>query len=139
MTTKNAPAQQNTGDLANYLPSQQMRFDELIRDGVVPLSKVTGDPTLVEDKDTLIGKRFIIVDFNVRPGSYQRQDGTTGDFISVVVRTQDDELLVFNDGGTGILGQLDGVELNTPILCPKGLRKSEYDSPYGPATTYYLA
>lgn len=137
---KTTMAEKAQSALSNYLPLHQMTFDEMMGEGVKTVAQVTGKPSLV-DKDKLIGVPFIVIDFTTRVGSYRRDDGELGDYISVTIKTKDNDLLVFNDGGTGIAGQLASVDLekDLPLYCPQGLRKSEYTNSYGPALTYYLA
>lgn len=130
---------EKSGNLTEYLPYYQMTFDELRNVGVKTVSQLTGNPSLI-DKESLKGVPFIIVDFTVRLGDYIRAGSDEkSDYISVTVKTVDNELLVFNDGGVGIMGQLASTTMqDLPIYCPNGLRASEYDGPYGPASTYYL-
>lgn len=107
---------------------------------------------LVEDKDTLIGKPFLITAWR------ENQDGDYGSFVSVMAITQDDRRIVFNDGSTGIRLQLQELALKgiaSRILCKDGLRRSDFrfdektgdivkrtDPRYGeskPVKTYYLS
>jgi len=91
--------------------------------------------TRVFDKDSLIGKAFTIVDWDMTPGEY----GMMYD-VNIV---RGNRALWFRDGGTGVPAQLlklaDG-GVREMISCPKGLRKSVYPNPHGEgmSTTYYL-
>ncbi len=97
---------------------------------------------LVGDKADLIGVPFVIA-------MLRWNDTTDGVFVSVMAFKEDGTKIVFNDGGTGVYQQLQTYvakhKRDTGIMCPKGLRKSDYmytDKQTGkerPATTYYIA
>ena len=107
---------------------------------------------LVEDKDTLIGKPFLITAWR------ENQEGDFGAFVSVMAITQDNRRIVFNDGSSGIRLQLQELALKgiaSRVLCKDGLRSSDFrfdeksgdivkrsDPRYAdskPAKTYYLS
>ncbi len=107
---------------------------------------------LIEDKDTLIGKEFLIIAYRMNA------DGDFGEFVSVMALTRDNRRIVFNDGSTGIklqLAELAQKGITSRILCKDGLRRSDFrfdeksgdivkrtDPRYGdskPAKTYYLS
>lgn len=105
-----------------------------------------GDFELVEDKDELLGKEFVIAAFIFRPSDITR-NGIQQKYVTVYAMTKDSEKIVFNDGSTGIAAQLQEIQDRTGkrggIYCKRGLRKSEYDyidekGDKSPATTYYL-
>lgn len=103
--------------------------------------------TLVEDKQALVGAEMLLLQWRFNGGDF-------GDFVSVTAVTRDGRRVIFNDGSTGIMAQLAGVtrkrdkagEVNPQagLLCPRGLRKSEYTytddkGQSRPAQTFYLA
>lgn len=77
----------------------------------------------VVEKEALIGKEFIILQWRFYVGTY-------GPAVAVQCVTADNRKVVFNDGSTGIYEQIytftkkHGVK---PILCSKGLRSSTYE------------
>lgn len=87
------------------------------------------------DKADLEGVPFAVVDVQVR-------DGDFGPYVSVTAILKTNEVVIFNDGSTGIARQLEGLEISpeTPLMVRGGLRASHYTGPNGaPATTYYLS
>jgi len=62
-------------------------------------STFEGSPYTVVDKETLIGKEFLITDLRTFVGDY-------GPAVSVMAITKDDERIVFVDGSTGIYEQV---------------------------------
>jgi len=107
---------------------------------------------LVEDKDTLVGKPFLITAYRINP------DGDFGEFVSVLAITKGNRRVVFNDGSSGIKTQLQELAqkgITSRILCNSGLRRSDFrfdektgeivkrsDPRYAessPAKTYYLS
>lgn len=93
--------------------------------------------TWARDKSKLIGKNFTIVDWE---DSYEPEKDT---WFAVVHIVMGDKTLVFQDSSTvGIRQQLIDLKAagtETMIACPRGLRVSEYDNPYGGRSkTFYL-
>lgn len=96
---------------------------------------------VVQDKDLLIGVPMLIVETRF---TISKQYGTP--FVSVTAMLKTGEVIIFNDGSTGICKQLDGIEVSPekPLHVPGGLRRSDYDVE-GPnktmikASTYYLS
>lgn len=106
---------------------------------------------VAENKDLLIGRPFLILDWHYT-------DGDHGVFVSLLAVTQT-EKIVINDGGSGILAQIQALESEgysgSAIRVMRGLRKSEFwydpndpkgekyksqeDPSYKLGTTYYLA
>ncbi len=124
-----------------------------------------GSPYMVIDKEKLVDVPFMIVDVRV-----WRSDQFGRDAVSVMLMTKEPldtdridpmtgekeerNLFVINDGSTGIFEQVTGMVARSGrkggIMCPGGLRKSEYtkhlEDPFGnetpkdiQATTYYVA
>lgn len=101
----------------------------------------TSEWTLTDKKD-LIGKEFIIANFDINTGGY-------GEFVSVRVLDKENNRMVFNDGSTGVKDQLKHLLNQTGrrsgVVCPRGLRVSNYtyvdpkDNAEKPAETYYIA
>jgi hypothetical protein len=85
----------------------------------------------VAKKELLEGVPFVIISTTYRPGA-------NGDYVSVKCLLESGDVLIINDGGTGICEQLRGQE-KFPIFVKGGLRASHYNTAHGPATTYYLS
>lgn len=89
----------------------------------------------VFDKKALVGKAFVIVDF---------EDNVEEFGWTMTVRiVMGNKALFFKDGSTGIRQQLIALQsrgMQSMISCPRGLRVSEYQNPYGDgmSKTYYL-
>jgi hypothetical protein len=114
-----------------------------------------GDGFLIlENKDELIDKQFVILHATFGVGDYQRnQDGTPAEFCIMRVVSAAGKFIV-TDGGTGINRQLreyiQETGTATGLVCSRGLRKSTYDTDAsgqptkdpalmtGKGTTYYL-
>jgi len=96
---------------------------------------------VVQDKDLLIGVPMLIVETRF---TISKQFGSP--FVSVTAMLKTGEVIIFNDGSTGICKQLDGIEVSPekPLHVPGGLRRSDYEVE-GPnktmikASTYYLS
>jgi len=103
----------------------------------------------IRDKADLIKTAFLIGKITFRKGDF-------GPYVTVTAVDRMNSEFVFNDGSTGIYRQLvnwcherklldakvtnpDSQEYDVRIKCLKGLRVSSYESPNGPAKTYYLA
>lgn len=115
--------------------------------------------TALVDKADLEGVPFVILGLSIRKGEFKDKQGNVSLYASVTCQLEDDSVVVFNDGGTGILPELEAiaevaeareelesselsnvaVALEKPIVCMGGLRVSQYQTPYGPAETWYLA
>jgi hypothetical protein len=101
-----------------------------------------GSPYTVVDKETLVDKPFVITDV-------RHYDGEYGPTIAIMAITEDNDLVVINDGSTGIYQQVVGLVAEhgrkAGIKVKGGLRvsKYEYEDPKTgkatPAKTYYLA
>lgn len=139
-----------TGERTNYVP---VDFDDAIRylqEQGVDVVEFEGSPWHVVDKKHLVGKPFLIM-------GYRINEGDMGTFVSIMAMTKDEvpdingnrtTRIVINDGSTGIRDQVIGMvtsgHFRTGMLCPNGLRVSEYtytdpaDGKDKPASTYYL-
>lgn len=128
-------------------------WDE-VAEAIGTIVEFEGSPYEVVDKETLLGKPFLIVDIRLNTS------GEYGEFVSICALTEANDRIVFNDGSTGILAQakdLLGQGLVAGVVVKRGLRKSEYtyqetdfdgkpvidpktgkEKPPTPATTYYL-
>jgi hypothetical protein len=115
-------------------------FDEA---GVVDAS-ILGDGFQIlrrKDKDQLIGKAFLILDFKEIEGDF-------GGFVTLRVVTKANEKFRLSDGSTGIYTQLMEIREETGreggIVVKNGLTRSDYtytdpsDNSEKPAYTYYL-
>lgn len=121
----------------NYLPESWDDVAKLYGDEVVEYR----EPWEVVKKETLVGVPFMIYQFDFREGSY-------GEMAIVKAVLQDGTRVLFVDGSSGLREQLAAMKGSGRvggIMCPKGLRVSEYlydNSTTGkqePAKTYYLA
>lgn len=100
---------------------------------------------LVEDKNDLIGKHFVILEYKFNAGKYAE------DFVSMMIITKDGRKLILNDGSTGIREQMKMIDKTAQaegamvaINVRKGLRVSNYTyvddkGKETPASTFYLA
>lgn len=99
--------------------------------------------TLLKDKNSLVGKTFVIVDATL-------YDGDFGDQFAVLYVVTQDGKFVVTDGSTGIRDQVKRLGDNAiGVVCREGLVRSDYtvdlpDPKTGemkptPATTYYLS
>lgn len=104
---------------------------------------------LLENKDELLGRQFVVLHAAFAKGDYG--DDTEYCILRVVSAAGK---FVVTDGGTGIVPQMrDYISRNgnaAGLVCPRGLRKSEYDTDIngkpttdkslavGKGTTYYL-
>lgn len=132
----------------NGLTSEQLleceSFDEmaeLLQSNNLPMPERVGDLIgdgyyLCEDKQQLVGVKFIIVAMGWQPKGFG--DG----YATLHVLTAKGDKLILNDGGTGIAEQVQQMMragIRVPLLCPRGLRRSDYEHPEaGPSTTFYL-
>lgn len=105
-----------------------------------------GSPYKVVDKKALVGVPFMIADIRLYEGKW-------GVAAAVCALTKDNDRVVFNDGSTGVYEQvkyfLTAKKRKAGILCPEGLRASNYEKEVRdgmtdeitmiPATTYYIA
>lgn len=107
---------------------------------------------LIDDKDVLCGLAILII-------GWRTSNGDFGEFVSIRAICKEGawtgKKVVFNDGSTGIKGQLHKIEskrglnsLNEWVVVPmhadKGLRRSDYTytddkGESRPAKTYYFA
>lgn len=89
------------------------------------------------DKASLEGVPFVILDVLMKEGSFEnRQTGEMSMYAIVTCQLEDDSVVVFTDGGTGIIAALEGIE--PPLFIPGGLRVSRYTNKYGDGETWYL-
>ncbi len=136
--------------LDNYVPDTWEDLVEYVSGEIITFQ---GSPWEVIKKEALVGIPFMIADV-------RHYEGKFGDAVAVMVLTQaplvghTDARYVINDGSTGVYQQivymLARAKRKTGIMCPNGLRFSEYDyqpvdlagEPMGnpiPAKTYYIA
>ena len=102
---------------------------------------------IVEDKRTLIGVPFVVLQWRFSEGDY-------GVFVSAAIVTEDGRKLILNDGSTGIREFLETVTRKrvasghqyprAGLTARKGLRVSDYefigdDGKAKPASTFYFA
>lgn len=95
-----------------------------------------------EQKGTLVGKPFYIVDWKFNAGDQ-------GEFVTLFIITNEEDRYILNDGSTGIYAQMmrlvDRMQgQHAYIAVPKGLTKSDYfykdeKNIERPATTFYLS
>lgn len=120
-----------------YGEENLVRADETIGNGF----------RLLADKDTLIDVPFIALAWRFNPGDY-------GEFVTMMVVTQDGRKFIMNDGSTGISQQLatytNASGRHGGMIVPRGLTRSDYEyedhsmldsegnPTKRPAHTYYL-
>lgn len=125
MAVSQSASAQETAPLstAELTEIMEMNFDDLAA-VATPSSQVFAKPELT-DKDELVNQPFVILSWAFNEGDY------SDNFVSVTVMNKANELLVFNDGSTGVKAQL---QIHTerhgthrgPIIVRKGLSKSVY-------------
>lgn len=119
----------------SYEEIQQAHKDRLVR-------IETGH---VFDKNSLIGVPFVIIRWKWNPGRKPEQFFASCEVVlSRPVDTDYGPMTrgILNDGSTGIAAQLHKLEeagVTDLVEVPKGLRRSDYEGPEGPATTFYLS
>src|SRR5262245_17564976 len=96
MTTK-ADANDRERTMAAIKAMQARGFQEIAEDNSCGTLEETG----LVDKADLEGVPFVIV-------SVERRDGDFGTYVSVTAILESNEVVVFNDGSTGIMAQLEG-------------------------------
>lgn len=106
----------------DFIPDSWEEVAEAFEGDVIEFQ---GSPWQVVDKDTLIGVPFMICD--VRFSWSNKFDGP---FVNILALTKDNQRIVINDGSTGImeqtLFQLQKDKRKAGIICPNGLRRSDY-------------
>ena len=152
-------AKKKAGDEMEALSKEQiaqlldLSFDDIASSPeAIDSARAFAMPELT-DKDDLVGQPFIILYWSFYPGDFGNE------FAAVVVMNKANELLVFNEGGTGVSAQLRQYTekhgtVRGPIVVRKGLTRSDYwrdpengdvhrQKPEGvytePAKTYYLS
>lgn len=104
---------------------------------------------LLPNKDQLVGKPFLIIQWRFNDGDYAQK------FVSAAVVTENGDKFILNDGGSGICAQLVRVTktrlakgqkqtAQSALICRNGLTRSDYTyvndkGEKTPAVTYYLA
>lgn len=121
---------------------------ERVHGQVVDASDEMGDGFITVSKDSLIGKPFIILNVMFPESDREDADGQKLHFAVVRAVTEDNDKVVFSDGGTGIYKTLrdycNEKNVTGGMIVKGGLRVSEYqykDPRTGrkqPAKTYYL-
>lgn len=118
---------------------KQATFQDVIDTGaaISHVGDYLGDGFSVADKATLIGTPFLILDWR-----FNEDESSQRGFVSVSIMTKHNEKFVVNDGGTGIMAQMQEIQdagVQPPLLVAKGLRRSDYTvEGVGDATTFYL-
>lgn len=88
----------------------------------------------IDDKDSLIGRPFLIVEAKFHVGDF-------GPFAACLCLDENGRKFVFTDGSTGVYRQLENITArhDGPIYAGRGLRRSDYEKDGRAARTYYLA
>lgn len=87
------------------------------------------------DKESLEKVPFLLV-------GVDRREGDFGPYVSCTCILRSGEVVVFNDGGVGILTSLEGLAPSPekPVNVKGGLKASHYTGPTGaPSTTWYFS
>lgn len=104
--------------------------------------------SVVENKDTLIGVPFVILDWRFNESGMSDEP-----FVSLTIVTKNGDKLIVNDGSTGIRAQMQAITRRraengnlsqSGLVVPNGLTVSRYmyadaDGKERPAVTYYLS
>lgn len=118
-------------------------------EGLVSADETIGNGfRLLASKDALIDVPFIALAWRFNPGEYQ------GEFVTMMVVTEDGRKLIVNDGGSGICNQLatytNATGRHGGMLVKRGLTRSDYEyedhsvldadgnPTKRPASTFYL-
>lgn len=105
---------------------------------VISAAELIGDGAEMVDKANLVKVEFLILDVN-----FIRSEEGVLKFVSVLIMNRAGNKARFNDGGTGVMKQLDELReqgITGGIYCKNGLRVSHYVHPvHGESVTYYLA
>jgi len=134
------PVGLSSADLAsiNSFDDATRLINEKLGGQVADVQELGDGFALLDNKDTLIGVPFIILQSVFRKGDY-------GPYVSCHVVTQDGRKFIINDGSAGIRDQISMLwerkpeTKGKPIACRNGLRKSTYNHPvHGPSVTFYL-
>jgi hypothetical protein len=123
-------------------------FDGLSFDDAVSLALETGavNASELSVKNMLVGLPFIITSVEFQEGTNVNDEtGEMKTWVSCKVLTKDGQRLSFIDGSTGVHDQIKALHykmpetVGKPLVCMKGLRRSDYTHPeHGPSTTFYL-
>ncbi len=94
---------------------------------IIPASVAFGDgSTMIENKKTLIGMEFIVLDWR-----FVVDSATNREYVNVLIMNRTGDKGRFNDGSTGIAEQCRQYEeafgRRGGIHCQRGLRVSEYN------------
>lgn len=103
---------------------------------------------LLANKDTLVDVPFVALAWRFNPGEYQ------GEFVTMMVVTEDGRKFIVNDGGSGVCSQLatytNATGRHGGMIVKRGLTRSDYEYEDNsvldsegnptkrPASTYYL-
>ena len=128
-------------DLRNLNPDNVVEFLKSQGVELTDISAFGSGFTILKEKDQLIGKWFIIVEWKFSLGDF-------GEFVSALIMTKDGDKFVINDGSAGIYQQLLAITEETEkrhgLVVRNGLTRSDYEyvdaqGKKVPARTYYLA
>jgi hypothetical protein len=112
---------------------------------ILDTSDALGDGFAIVEKDTLVGVDHLIVDFQFHDSTtYTDGNGNPARFVSVAAITKHREKVRYNDGGSGVYGQLAEFMARTGreggLRVKGGLHKSEYTNAAGQrGVTFYLS
>jgi hypothetical protein len=137
-------------DAQKFLESQGVEF--------AAASEYGSGFAMLENKDMLIGRDFLILDMNFYPGDFEK------DFAALQIITTNNEKFILVDGSTGICEQARLIRAQraeagvkrpgSGIIVKGGLTRSDFffnaktgmsstkkpeDEGWAPATTYYFA
>lgn len=95
--------------------------------------------TIISDKNKLVGRPFTIV----ATEAYEKMaegDAARGliEGLKVYIVTKNGQTAVFTDTSSGVYRQLSDYTGPLPVNIPNGLRRSDYRTSHGPASTFYL-
>lgn len=141
VTRSGADISLSDADLRNLTPENLEQYFAAQGIEITDQSAFGSGFTLLKEKDQLVSKPFIIVEWRFSLGDH-------GEFVSALVMTNSGDKFVINDGSTGIYAQLRSITDETgkthAHVVRNGLVRSDYEyvdnnGEKHPATTYYLA
>lgn len=148
---RSAGLTRNNGVTPDYTPTDFADALRHLQETGAEVVEYEGSPWHVIDKEQVVNRRFMIMGYRVNPG------GDFGTFVSLMAVTDGEvrdkngkfvNKVVINDGSTGIADQWQSMVqaglAKVPMICPNGLRVSEYQYPdpetgeLRPAKTFYI-
>ncbi len=148
------PTIQDVAAITEAKPVPVGAADEFTRalKGATGAQTYSGAVSLVE-KDKLVNIPLLIMGYRIHTAESGAKGGDDARYAFVRAMLPNAAEVGFTDGGSAIMpvleshagadqsSNVDGDEVifHSPLYCPRGLRRSDYDGQYGAATTYWIA